>query len=127
MGQCRCSSKKHGHGDRCNRPTADNSDFCEECKQQMAIDRITGSNPNLTPMREGSELTHTADAGDAGSSAKSSHEHRGSRRDPEERPINQADKNQVREKMMDKTLADSFPTSDPPSSIPDPAEDDPLV
>ena len=93
----------------------------------MAIDRITGSNPNLTPMREGSEHTHTADAGDAGSSAKSSHEHRGSQRDPEERPINQADKNQVREKMMDKTLADSFPTSDPPSSIPDPAEDDPLV
>ena len=37
MGQCRCSSKKHGHGERCNRPTADNSDFCEECKQQMAI------------------------------------------------------------------------------------------
>ncbi len=25
--------------------------------------------------------------------------------------------------MFDKTLADSFPTSDPPSTIPDPAED----
>ena len=25
-----------------------------------------------------------------------------------------------REKMLDKTLADTFPTSDPPSSIPDP-------
>ncbi len=29
----------------------------------------------------------------------------------------------VREKMMDKTLADSFPASDPPSSIPNPFED----
>jgi len=26
--------------------------------------------------------------------------------------------------MLDKTLADSFPTSDPPSTIPDPEEDD---
>jgi hypothetical protein len=25
---------------------------------------------------------------------------------------------------LDKTLADSFPTSDPPSSIPNPSEDD---
>ena len=127
MGQCRCSSKKHGHGERCNRPTADNSDFCEECKQQMAIDRITGSKPNLTPMREGSEHTQTAVRGEAGLGNKESHEHRGSRRDPEERPINAADKDQVREKMLDKTLADSFPTSDPPSSIPDPGEEDPLV
>jgi len=30
----------------------------------------------------------------------------------------------VKDKMLDKTLADSFPTSDPPSSIPDPSEDD---
>ena len=127
MGQCRCSSKKHGHGVRCNRPTSDNSDFCEECKQQMAIDRITGSNPNLTPMREGSEHRHAAVPGEAGSGDKSSQEHRGSRRDPEERPVDQSDKDQLREKMLDKTLADSFPTSDPPSSIPDPAEDDPLV
>ncbi len=29
----------------------------------------------------------------------------------------------IREKMMDKTLADSFPASDPPSSIPNPSED----
>jgi hypothetical protein len=48
----------------------------------------------------------------------------GSRRDPEERPISAEDKNELREKMLDKTLADSFPTSDPPSSIPDPSEDD---
>jgi len=46
----------------------------------------------------------------------------GSKRDPEERPAN--DQEQLREKMLDKTLADSFPTSDPPSTIPDPAEDD---
>jgi hypothetical protein len=29
----------------------------------------------------------------------------------------------VEEKNLDKTLADSFPTSDPPSSIPDPSAD----
>ncbi len=51
-------------------------------------------------------------------------EHVGSRRDPEERPTTQDE--DIREKMHDKTLADSFPTSDPPSSIPDPAEDDSL-
>src|SRR5512141_2347665 len=47
-------------------------------------------------------------------------EHRGSARDPEERKVHKDD---VKEKTMDKTLADSFPTSDPPSSIPDPASD----
>lgn len=51
-------------------------------------------------------------------------EDHGSRRDPEERPS--TDEEERREKMHDKTLADSFPTSDPPSSIPDPAEDDSL-
>lgn len=45
-------------------------------------------------------------------------------RDPEDRPIDQECEHQKREKMHDKTLADSFPTSDPPSSIPDPAEED---
>jgi hypothetical protein len=30
----------------------------------------------------------------------------------------------VREKALDKTLADSFPSSDPPSTIPDPCADD---
>ena len=29
-----------------------------------------------------------------------------------------------REQSMDKTLADSFPASDPPSTIPNPCEDD---
>ncbi len=53
-------------------------------------------------------------------------EHHGSRRDPEERPTSPEDQEKIREKMLDKTLADSFPTSDPPSTIPDPSEDDSL-
>ncbi len=51
-------------------------------------------------------------------------EHDGSRRDPEERPVE--DRTEARDRNMDKTLADSFPTSDPPSSIPDPEGDDSL-
>jgi hypothetical protein len=35
-------------------------------------------------------------------------------------------KKRNREAALDKTLADSFPASDPPSSIPDPAESEPL-
>jgi hypothetical protein len=45
-------------------------------------------------------------------------EHTGSGRDPEERPVQHPE--QARERNLDKTLADSFPTSDPPSTIPDP-------
>ena len=45
-------------------------------------------------------------------------------RDPEGRVNLLDDRSQVREKMFDKTLADSFPASDPPSSTPDPAEED---
>jgi hypothetical protein len=45
-------------------------------------------------------------------------------RDPEDRTVNKQHEEEIREKMMDKTLADSYPASDPPSSIPDPAEDD---
>lgn len=41
-------------------------------------------------------------------------------RDPENRPVAPGDERAQREKNLDKTLADSFPTSDPPSSIPDP-------
>lgn len=44
-------------------------------------------------------------------------------RDPEDRPTPADDEDAQREKNLDKTLADSFPTSDPPSSIPDPAGD----
>jgi hypothetical protein len=49
----------------------------------------------------------------------------GSRRDPEERPARRL--HELRDKMFDKTLADSFPNSDPPSSIPDPGEEDSLT
>lgn len=45
----------------------------------------------------------------------------GSGRDPEERPAEHD--SERREKAHDKTLADSFPTSDPPSTIPDPSGD----
>jgi hypothetical protein len=45
-------------------------------------------------------------------------------RDPEDRSI--TNEQELREKMLDKTLADSFPTSDPPSTIPDPAGEDSL-
>lgn len=48
-------------------------------------------------------------------------------RDPEDRPVHEEQKREVREKMLDKTIADSFPTSDPPSTIPDPGEDDSLT
>jgi DHA2 family multidrug resistance protein-like MFS transporter len=44
-------------------------------------------------------------------------------RDPEDRVVEPSDREGVREKMFDKTVADSFPASDPPSSIPDPEED----
>ena len=49
-------------------------------------------------------------------------EHVNSRRDPEERPV--VTEEEAKEKAMDKTLADSFPTSDPPSTIPAPSGDD---
>jgi hypothetical protein len=61
------------------------------------------------------------------STAHRDDEQPGSSRDPEGRPVNRNDEVEVREKMLDKTLADSFPTSDPPSSIPDPSEDDSLI
>jgi len=44
-------------------------------------------------------------------------------RDPEDRAVNEQDPAQVREKMLDKTIADSFPASDPPSSNPAPEVD----
>jgi hypothetical protein len=43
-------------------------------------------------------------------------------RDPEDRPVR--NKSELREKTLDKTDADSFPASDPPSSIPDPSAED---
>lgn len=45
------------------------------------------------------------------------------KRDPEDRPTDMDNVRATREKMFDKTLADSFPASDPPSTIPDPTKD----
>jgi hypothetical protein len=47
----------------------------------------------------------------------------GDRRDPEDRLIDEHDLRERKDKMMDKTIADTFPASDPPSSVPDPEED----
>lgn len=44
-------------------------------------------------------------------------------RDPEDREIDEDNLGEKKDKMMDKTVADTFPASDPPSSIPDPDED----
>jgi hypothetical protein len=44
-------------------------------------------------------------------------------RDPEDREIDESSLVAKKDKMMDKTVADTFPASDPPSSIPDPDED----
>jgi hypothetical protein len=44
-------------------------------------------------------------------------------RDPEDRIIDEKSKQEIRDKMLDKTIADTFPASDPPSSLPDPDED----
>jgi hypothetical protein len=44
-------------------------------------------------------------------------------RDPEDRPIDESNVEERRDKMMDKTVADTFPASDPPSSLPDPDDD----
>jgi hypothetical protein len=44
-------------------------------------------------------------------------------RDPEDRHIDESNIEERKEKMMDKTVADTFPASDPPSSLPDPDDD----
>ena len=46
-------------------------------------------------------------------------------RDPEDRAVH--NQSELKEKTMDKTDADSFPASDPPSSIPDPSAEDPFA
>lgn len=71
------------------------------------------------------EAHHTAIPGETARGIRPDKECLGSRRDPEERSASEGD--ETREKMLDKTLADSFPTSDPPSSIPDPAADDSMA
>lgn len=67
---------------------------------------------------------HTAIPGEAGSGVKKDPEVSGNKRDPEERPVKEGNPKAVKDKTLDKTLADSFPTSDPPSSIPDPSSDE---
>jgi hypothetical protein len=47
----------------------------------------------------------------------------GTKRDLEDRLIDTDKVRATREKMLDKTLADSFPASDPLSTLPDPTED----
>ena len=49
MAECICTSKQHGHPERCCQPTNGQSDFCSECEQKMASDRRTQAEPNLTP------------------------------------------------------------------------------
>jgi hypothetical protein len=44
-------------------------------------------------------------------------------RDPEDRLIDETNPLAKKDKMLDKTIADTFPASDPPSSLPDPDED----
>ena len=44
-------------------------------------------------------------------------------RDPEDRIVDVQDAERKRDKMLDKTVADPFPASDPPSTLPDPSED----
>jgi hypothetical protein len=44
-------------------------------------------------------------------------------REDAERPIHQEDEREKRERGMDQTLEDTYPASDPPSTIPDPEED----
>lgn len=41
----------------------------------------------------------------------------------EDRPARSCE-DEIREKTLDKTLADSYPASDPPSSIPNPCAED---
>ena len=44
-------------------------------------------------------------------------------RDPEDRCVAHDDQSAIREKMFDTTLADSYPASDPPSTLPNPSVD----
>jgi len=46
---CRCTSKAHGHKDRCGKPTSGDADFCADCKNKMDADRRTQEEPKLTP------------------------------------------------------------------------------
>jgi hypothetical protein len=45
-------------------------------------------------------------------------------RTQEKREKSSASERRIREETLDKTLADSFPSSDPPSTIPNPSAED---
>ncbi len=49
---------------------------------------------------------------------------RGSETSQESKQKRDAEERAIKEKNLDKTIADSFPTSDPPSTIPNPGEDE---
>jgi hypothetical protein len=111
------------------------SQMCSQCQMLMIgitsdadrlelRDRIQKELEPVSTSRA-TEAQRTCVPGETGSGAKCDRDQLGSRRDPEERPA--AGKAETREKMLDKTLADSFPTSDPPSSIPDPEADDSMA
>jgi hypothetical protein len=76
---------------------------------------------------DGGELvwvgSNPPDALRAGLSSGSDQNDRRDVRDPEDRHVPEMNEAAVREKMLDKTLADSYPASDPPSSLPNPSVD----
>ena len=96
---------------RCNAGAAN----CATCG------KLVGATRHLTGMTKSRETELTSIPGETGAGLKPDPERPESKRDPEARPT--SEKEEVREKQLDKTLADSFPTSDPPSSIPDPSEE----
>ena len=68
---------------------------------------------------DGGELAWIGSTSREGASCRDSRD----LRDPEDRHVPPRDEAAVREKMFDKTLADSYPASDPPSSLPNPSFD----
>jgi hypothetical protein len=47
-----------------------------------------------------------------------------SKRNPEDLKVPPENKRAIRERNLDRTIEDSFPTSDPPSTIPNPGEEE---
>ena len=92
---------------------ADRLELTERIRKELAP---AAPHP-ATPHEEGTSVP----AG-VGARLKVDRKHRESGRGAEGRAAR--DSRARREKMLDKTLADSFPTSDPPSSIPDPEADE---
>jgi hypothetical protein len=61
------------------------------------------------------QMTFRRSAEDSDRDQRGSDTHDAHRRDPEDRVIDNCNEQQRRDKEMDKTLADSFPASDPPA------------